>query len=397
MKKFLAPVVMATCGLCACVPSAPLNTIEGEVEGLKVGDRIVLTVGTLTQTPVAVDSVTVTRDGLFTLTTTASDTYASLLLLHEGEVLDPDRNPSAGLFLEGYSRLHVRGDVEGWYYLKASGGLYDLPQMKRLMALTDSAQTFQRQGIALFDRSRDYAAQEGHDPDSLKRMRDRGMELLNVSSRILDGRDPLEQEFVRSNPDLAYSAELLHYDYRTMKDFDRYDSVFRTLTPRVQATPAGKAVADYIAAVRATEVGAEAPDFALPDINGEVLRLSDLRGRYVLLDFWGSWCGPCRASIPSLVALYGRLKGKNFEMIGIAVDEHDDERWREVIAEEKMAWRHLNDCLSAPGEEFRLRYAVMGVPACFLIDPEGRIVLKGHPMEILSEVERIVLADAQGE
>ena len=105
---------MATCGLCACVPSAPLNTIEGEVEGLKVGDRIVLTVGTLTQTPVAVDSVTVTRDGLFTLTTTASDTYASLLLLHEGEVLDPDRNPSAGLFLEGYSRLHVRGDVEGW-------------------------------------------------------------------------------------------------------------------------------------------------------------------------------------------------------------------------------------------------------------------------------------------
>lgn len=391
MKKLLFPFAMALCGLYACAPSAPLNTIEGEVEGLKVGDRVVLAVGTLTQTPVVVDSVTVTRDGLFTLTTSASDTYARLLLLREGDTLDPDKNPSAGIFLEGFSRLNVRGDVENWYYMKISGGLYDLPQMKTLIALTDSAQIFQRQGIALFDRSREYAALEGHDPDSLKRLRDRGMELLNASSEILDRRDPLERELVLRNPDLAYSAEVLHYDYQTMKDFDRYDSVFRTLTPRVQASPAGKAVADYIAAVRATEVGAVAPDFALPDINGEMLRLSDLRGRYVLLDFWGSWCGPCRASIPSLVALYDKLKGKNFELIGIAIDEHDDTRWRKTVAEEKMTWRHLNDRLSAPGEEFRLRYAIMGVPACFLIDPEGRIALKGHPMEILSEVEKIVL------
>lgn len=391
MKRNLFPLLLSLCGCWACTPTAQLNTIEGEVEGLKAGDRIVLAVGTLTQTAVPVDSVTVTRDGVFTLTTAATDTYASLFLLHEGEALGPN-TPSAGLFLEGFSRMTVRGDVEDWYFMKVSGGLYDLPQMKRLIALTDSAQTIQRQGYALFDRSREYAALEGHDPDSLKRMRDRGMELLNASNEILDRRDPLERELVLQNPDLAYSAEVLHYDYQTMKDFDRYDSIFRTLTPRVQASPAGKAVADYIAAVRATEVGAVAPDFALPDINGEMLRLSDLRGRYVLLDFWGSWCGPCRASIPSLVALYDKLKGENFEMIGIAIDENSDARWREVVAEEKMTWRHLNDRHSAPGEEFRLRYAIMGVPACFLIDPEGRIALKGHPMEILPEVERIVLA-----
>lgn len=72
-----------------------------------------------------------------------------------------------------------------------------------------------------------------------------------------------------------------------MKDFDRYDSAFRALSPRVQASPAGKAVADYIAAVRATQVGNTTPDFALEDIDGQMLRLSDLRGQYVLLDFWG--------------------------------------------------------------------------------------------------------------
>lgn len=391
MKKNLLLMGLAAGTLCACSPSASLNTIDGEIEGLKVGDRIVLAVGTLTETPIPVDSVTVTRDGVFTLTTAATDTYASLLLLHPGEALDPAINTSAGIFLEGFSHLTVRGNVEDWYYMKVSGGLYDLPQMKQLNELVDSARTFQQQGIKLFDLSRDYAAQEGHDPDSLKNMRARGTELLRVSGELLDRRDPLQQELVLQNPDLAYSAELLHYDYQTMEDFDRYDSVFRTLTPRVQNSPAGKSVASYIAAVRATEVGAEAPDFELPDINGQMLRLSDLRGRYVLLDFWGSWCGPCRASIPSLVKLYDKLKGENFEMVGIALDDNDDAVWRKTIADEKMSWRQVNDRASAPGEELRGRYAIMGVPTCLLIDPEGRIVLKGHPGNILSEVEKIVL------
>ncbi len=121
-----------------------------------------------------------------------------------------------------------------------------------------------------------------------------------------------------------------------MKDFDRYDSAFRALSPRVQASPAGKAVADYIAAVRATQVGNTTPDFALEDIDGQMLRLSDLRGQYVLLDFWGTWCGGCRASIPSLVALYDQLKDKNFEIVGIAVNEYNDSYWRKVIADEKL-------------------------------------------------------------
>lgn len=175
-----------------------------------------------------------------------------------------------------------------------------------------------------------------------------------------------------------------------MKDFDRYDSAFRALSPRVQASPAGKAVADYIAAVRATQVGNTAPDFALEDIDGQMLRLSDLHGQYVLLDFWGTWCGGCRASIPSLVALYDQLKDKNFEIVGIAVNEYNDSYWRKVITDEKMAWRHVNDSHSALGQEIQPAYGVMAVPTCFLIDPEGNIALKGYPWDILSQVKETV-------
>ena len=99
MKATPLLLALTACGLCACTPSAPKNTIEGQIDGLKTGDRIVLTTGTLTQTPIPTDSVTITQDGYFSLTTSATDTYANLLLVKEGEMLDVNSNPSAGLFL----------------------------------------------------------------------------------------------------------------------------------------------------------------------------------------------------------------------------------------------------------------------------------------------------------
>lgn len=387
MKAIPLLLSLTACGLCACTPSAPKNTIEGQIDGL-TGDRIVLTTGTLTQTPIPTDSVTVTQDGYFSLTTSATDTYANLLLVKEGETLDVNSNPSAGLFLEGYSQLHVQGDVQQWRYLKISGGLYDLPQMKNINELVDSAKAIQKQGHILLESLQQ--SQGRYDKDSLKILQDSALSFIRSANEIFDQCDPMERELVKNNPDLAYSAELLHYDYKTMKDFDRYDSAFRALSPRVQASPAGKAVADYIAAVRATQVGNTAPDFALEDIDRQMLRLSDLRGQYVLLDFWGTWCGGCRASIPSLVALYDQLKDKNFEIVGIAVNEYNDSYWRKVIADEKMAWRHVNDSHSALGQEIQPAYGVMGVPTCFLIDPEGNIALKGYPWDILSQVKETV-------
>lgn len=108
MKAIPFLFTLTACGLCACTPFAPKNTIEGQIDGLKTGDRIVLTTGTLTQTPIPTDSVTIPQDGYFSLATPATDTYANLLLVKEGETLDVNSNPSAGLFLEGCTTITKR-------------------------------------------------------------------------------------------------------------------------------------------------------------------------------------------------------------------------------------------------------------------------------------------------
>lgn len=365
------------------------NTIEGSVEGLETGDRIILYTGTLTQTPIAADSTTVKTSGKFTLKTTATDTYAMVAFFKPGQKSDINQVATLGLFLEGYGKINLKGTAADWRYLKISGGLYSLPQMQEVNALTEKAMEMQKQGIALLDKTRT----EGADKDSVKAWSDKGRALLGKSNEIFGQRKALEKNISEAHPDLAYSAEILHYDYDLMKKgMDKYEEAFKALSPRVQACPAGKVVADFIATQKATAIGAEAPDFSLPDIDGNMLRLSDFRGKYVLLDFWGTWCGPCRQSTPHLVELYSKVKGRNFEMISIATNERSDDYWRKVVSDDKMTWRQLNDAHSPADRKIQQTYGVMGVPSCFFIDPHGVIIAKGHPMGLLKKVEEVITA-----
>lgn len=365
------------------------NTIEGNVEGLEKGDRIILYTGTLTQTPIATDSTIVKTPGKFTLKTAASDTYAQIAFFKPGQKADINQIETSGLFLEGYDKIKLNGKTSDWRYLKISGGLYSLPQMQEINALTEKALEMQKQGIALLGKTRT----EGADKDSVKAWSDKGRALLGKSGEIFDQRKALEKKISADNPDLAYSAEILHYDYDLMKKgMDKYEEAFNALSPRVQKCPAGQVLADFIATQKATAIGAEAPDFSLEDIDGNMLRLSDFRGKYVLLDFWGTWCGPCRQSTPHLVELYSKVKGRNFEMISIATNERSDDYWRKIVSDDKMTWRQLNDAHSPANGKIQQTYGVMGVPSCFFIDPHGMIIAKGHPMSLLKKVEEVITA-----
>ena len=144
-------------------------------------------------------------------------------------------------------------------------------------------------------------------------------------------------------------------------------------------TPAYKEVQLQIAKHRELAVGAEAPNFTLLSDKGKEVVLSDFRGKYVLLDFWASWCGPCRMEIPNLKKVWQKYYSKGLEIVSITLDAKDDD-WRKALADEQMPWTQL----TAKGTNVSKQYNVKGIPHILLLDPQGKIAeinLRGEELE----------------
>ncbi|WP_346237542.1 redoxin domain-containing protein [Niabella insulamsoli] len=122
-------------------------------------------------------------------------------------------------------------------------------------------------------------------------------------------------------------------------------------------------------------VGKPAPDFTLPDVNGNPVALSSFKGKYVLLDFWASWCKPCRIENPNIVEAYNKFKNKNFTVVGVSLDQAKN-AWLKAIKDDELTWPHLSDLRFWESPVVAL-YGFEGIPFNVLIDPQGKIIAEG--------------------
>jgi peroxiredoxin len=205
---------------------------------------------------------------------------------------------------------------------------------------------------------------------------------------LLAERANKQKQYARAHPDSFFSIVAISESGTMDFDINELEPLFLSINEKHRNTADGKVFALRINAAKTIGIGKEAPDFTQNDPNDHPIKLSDFRGRYVLLDFWASWCGPCRQENPNLLKAYAQYKEKGFEILGVSLDNKDGKKaWMDAIQKDGLLWPQVSD-LNSWSNAVALAYGVRAVPQNYLIDPQGIIVaqnLRGDELEKLLE------------
>jgi len=190
-------------------------------------------------------------------------------------------------------------------------------------------------------------------------------------------------QFAKSNPNSYYAPVALFSTAANDKTVTVAEQVFKTMSPQIQATDAGKTIQEFIKAHYRLKIGAAAPDFTQVNVDGKPVTLSSFKGKVVLIDFWASWCSPCRQEIPNIVNQYKQYKDKGFEIISVSLD-NSRAKWLLALKQEGMSWPQLSDLKGESNAVARL-YGVSAIPATFLVDKDGKLLSTGLRGEELNK------------
>lgn len=198
--------------------------------------------------------------------------------------------------------------------------------------------------------------------------------------------------FVKKYPQSPVGPFIIFDRFINYPDTAMAASTFKLLGAKAKNSFYGKKITEHQRVALKTGIGAS-PEFAITDTAGKIINLSDLRGQYVLVDFWASWCVPCRKENPNVVNAFLKYHSRGFEIIGVSLDT-DKKAWLKAIEKDELKWYHLSDLKGWEAPIVKM-YGITGIPTNFLVDPSGKIIAKDLREENLLKKLQEVFPDFQ--
>jgi peroxiredoxin len=193
----------------------------------------------------------------------------------------------------------------------------------------------------------------------------------------------LGMEIMLNYPDYCFAAFTAYYQFQMHNiHADTLDLIMDGFTEPVRASVYYEHLSKLYQTIKKVAISQPAPDFSLPDTSGNMVGLDQFKGSYVLIDFWASWCAPCRAANPKLVEIYNQFSDQNFTILGISVDR-DGDHWKKAIAADSLPWINVSNLNG--WDSLTEIYGVKAVPQNFLLDPAGIIIDKNIEPEHLTD------------
>lgn len=183
--------------------------------------------------------------------------------------------------------------------------------------------------------------------------------------------DKEKVKYIRQFPEYIYSAYLAKRVVRSLNHTEG-EALYASLSADMQTSKYGVNAKEYLELSKDLGIGSQSVELSLPDASGNIVNLSSLAGKYVLIDFWASWCGPCRRESPFLRAAYEQFQDKGFEIYGVSID-NDTTKWKEAMAQDQMTWIGVH-ATGAFDSQAAMIYGVKYIPFNYLIDREGKVI-----------------------